>query len=146
MVTRVYQNARNRQTLNPGAGCGIMPSVAIKFKKIKPGMILYDRRRDTMGNTRMMTIREWPVEIFTVDPVTWTAVVSWNHNYRQIYDESRLTRLYSWSMHDPGVVVKTLTTGQVVRVSRKPGKKAIRAALVADAAWSEMMPVPKSHD
>lgn len=93
--------------------------MAIKFEKIKPGMMLYDRHAHKMGNTTLRTIGEWSVRILEVDATTRTAKVSWNGNPPETYRERALTRLYDWSMHDKCAEVTCGTFGRVSKVTKK---------------------------
>lgn len=68
--------------------------MAIKFEKIQPGMTLWDRHRVKMGNTTMSRLGEWRVEIFSVDAMSRTAVVRWNHNAPSVWGERQLAKLY----------------------------------------------------
>lgn len=72
--------------------------MAIKFEKIEPGMTLYDRHRERMGNTTMTRMGEWPVKIISVDTERRTAQVSWNGNRAETWRENRLRRLYRTKM------------------------------------------------
>ena len=69
--------------------------MAIKFDKIKPGMVLLDIHRTKMGNTTVSRWGLWKVRVISVDPVTRTAVVSWNSNPNQTWDAKRLQALYT---------------------------------------------------
>lgn len=66
--------------------------MSIKFERIKPGMILYDRHRyqTNGGGSRM---GEWKVEVLSVDTKARTAVVVWNNNKPETMNERRLSRL-----------------------------------------------------
>ena len=100
--------------------------MAIKFEKIKPGMVLYDRHRRRMGNTTMTTLGEWSVRIISVDPETRSATVSWNGNREERYTAHRLAKLYSWSMRNSEVCeMKTGYLGNVTSV-RKFTKKELK--------------------
>jgi hypothetical protein len=99
--------------------------MAIKFEKIQPGMKLYDRRKQTMGNTALRSLREWTVKIISVDPARRSAVVSWNGNRHQTYGEASLRKLYDWSMYGPDAEIKRgMFDSQVVSVKRKKKAKA----------------------
>jgi hypothetical protein len=69
--------------------------MAIKFEKIQPGMVLWDRHREKMGNTTMSRLGEWRVEVISVDAAHRNAVVSWNHNAPRVWSERQLTKLYA---------------------------------------------------
>ena len=96
--------------------------MAIKFEKITAGMTLYDRHRYTMGRTSMKSIGEWRVIVQSVDAELQCAEVSWNHNPVETWGRRRLERLYTWSMHDPGVHVKKGFVGNVYSVSKNGAK------------------------
>jgi hypothetical protein len=100
--------------------------MSIKFEKIKPGMVLYDRHRERMGNTTMSSIGEWRVRILSVDAEKRTAVVSWNGNRETTYYERSLTKLYDWSMYDEGVEVVKGMWGAVHSVRKAKKAKAAR--------------------
>jgi hypothetical protein len=100
--------------------------MAIKFEKIVPGMILYDRHSERMGNTTIRCVDEWKVKIVSIDPTTNTAEVQWNYNRPQTYDKRRLERLSTWSMYDEDVEVVRNFIGAVTRC-RKLTKKEIAA-------------------
>lgn len=72
----------------------------MKFEKIKPGMVLYDRHKYQAGNTTIRVLGEWPVEIVSLDTVTRTGMARWNHNPATRYRDFQLERLKSWSMYD----------------------------------------------
>lgn len=74
--------------------------MAIKFEKIEPGMILYDRHREQAGNTTMRRLGEWTVQIISVDPVKRTAETRWNGNRVKTMTKRSLEKLYNWSMYD----------------------------------------------
>ena len=97
--------------------------MAIKFEKIQPGMTLYDRHREKMGNTTISTIGEWAVKVLSVSPTEREAVVSWNGNPREVWFEHELRRLYDWSMNDPGVEVVRGIWDSVRSVKRPKAKK-----------------------
>lgn len=65
--------------------------MAIKFEKIRPGMTLYDVRRNTgYGHHKWST---WPVYIKDVDQEKRTVIASWNGNAPKVMRESQVTRL-----------------------------------------------------
>lgn len=68
--------------------------MAIKFEKIRPGMILLDIHRHKMGNTTMSEWGCWNVLVVSVDPATRTAMVRWNHNGEQCWSRRMLEKLY----------------------------------------------------
>jgi hypothetical protein len=69
--------------------------VAIKFEKVKPGMVLYDNHRTKMGNTTMSRMGEWPVFVREIDAERQRALVSWNCNPAQWYDRRRVEKLFA---------------------------------------------------
>jgi hypothetical protein len=72
----------------------------MKFEKIQPGMVLYDRHKYRAGNTTMRLLGEWDVRIVSVDPVTRTAEAHWNGNPATHWRERDLAKLKDWSMYD----------------------------------------------
>lgn len=94
--------------------------MAIKFEKIQPGMVLYDRRKGRMGNTMLRSISEWEVRVLSVDVENRVAMVTWNGNPRREYHEAELTRLSRWSMFDEDVTVTRGTMGAITDVRKKP--------------------------
>jgi hypothetical protein len=110
--------------------------MAIKFEKIKSGMVLYDRHRHRMGNTTMTDLGEWPVRILTVDQ--FGAEVVWNGNSHrpERWARRRLERLYDWSMDDPdeAVVERSSVMRIVLRVRRLPAAERKRLKAERDAA------------
>lgn len=91
----------------------------MKFEKIKPGMVLYDRHKYKMGNTHMRSIGEWPVRIIEVNSENRKALVSWNGNAPTWYWESQLSALKDWSMNDAcAEVTRSATLGAVYRVRK----------------------------
>lgn len=92
--------------------------MAIAFEMIKPGMTLYDRRRQPMGNTSLRSWVEWTVKVVSVDAVGRTAMASWNDNRPTAYPEWELTRLHDWSMRDPGVELTIGMAGSVTKIRR----------------------------
>lgn len=93
--------------------------MTIKFEKIQPGMVLYDRRKHRMGNTTLKTIGEWPVRIISLDAAKRSAEVSWNGNRTQIYFARDLVRLSEWSMYDDCAEVTRGAWDCVVKVTKK---------------------------
>ena len=68
--------------------CGIeniLKEVAMKFEKLKPGMVVYDVRRYKMGNTTVSSIGIWEVRIVSVDSESKTVVAEWNNNPAKKY-------------------------------------------------------------
>lgn len=65
----------------------------IKFEKIQPGMRLADIHRRKLGNTTASALGLWWVDIISVDPVAKTAVVRWNWNPPQVWNQKRLEKL-----------------------------------------------------
>jgi hypothetical protein len=92
----------------------------VKFEKIKPGMVLYDRHKYRAGNTTMRVLGEWEVRIVSVDTGARTAVASWNGNKEQEWSERRLAALKAWSMYDECAEVTRGMLGPVaVRKKRR---------------------------
>jgi hypothetical protein len=77
--------------------------MAIRFDRIKPGMTLYERHREKMGNTAIRSLCEWRVQILVVHEKERTALVSWNGNKPSIRSSRSLEKLYDWSMYDKSV-------------------------------------------
>lgn len=50
------------------------------LNRLKPGDILYEVRREKMGNVNMYRTGWWEVKIISVDLEKRTAEVSWNGN------------------------------------------------------------------
>jgi hypothetical protein len=67
----------------------------MKFEKITAGMVLYDVHSYRMGNTRLMSLGVWSVRVISVDQDKRSAMVSWNGNQPEIYNERSLGRLRS---------------------------------------------------
>ena len=65
----------------------------VAIATIKPGDVLYDVRRQKMGNTTMSRVAVWPVKIESIDHAAGIAVVRWNYNPPQKYRASDLRRL-----------------------------------------------------
>lgn len=97
--------------------------MAIKFEKIKPGMVLYDRHKYTMGNTTLRSLGEWPVRVLEVDGEKRRALVSWNHNRPEWVSERRLSGYSTWSMYDKDAEVTKGFLGNVSRVRRLTKKE-----------------------
>ena len=97
----------------------------MKFEKIRPGMVLYDRHRERAGNTTMSRLGEWAVRIVGVDSAKRSAVVSWNGNREQVYFESSLEKLKNWSMYGMDVIREEGLVG--TRSARKMTKAEIAA-------------------
>jgi hypothetical protein len=72
--------------------------MAIKFEKIVPDMVLYERKRQKMGNTTLTRVAEYAVRIISVNPTVRYAMVSWNGNAPEKFYERRLTKLYTKKM------------------------------------------------
>lgn len=68
--------------------------MAIKFEKIKAGDELFQKSRRRMGNTTVTEDAIFIVKIISVDPVTRTAMVSWNSNREELWGSRQLERLY----------------------------------------------------
>lgn len=115
--------------------------MAIKFEKIKAGMVLYDRHRERAGNTTMTRLGEWPVEIISVDPERRTAQVSWNTNRPETYGRHSLERLYSWSMYDKTEAERTEGWGGTSSCRRLPAAERKRRKAERDAkAFAKEIP------
>lgn len=67
--------------------------MAIKFDKVKPGMVLLDIHSGPMGNTTMREWGCWKVRIIAVD--TNGATVSWNGNPATRWTRRQIERLYT---------------------------------------------------
>jgi hypothetical protein len=91
----------------------------MKFEKLVPGMVLYQRRKQRMGNTSMRELAEFPVRIISVDPIDRSAVVSWNGNREETWYERRLSKLKDWSMHGDQAEVVKGAMGRVISVKKK---------------------------
>lgn len=65
----------------------------MKFDRIKPGMELLDIHAVRMGNTSMRRLGLWRVTIVSVDPVRRSAMVRWNCNPEQRWNERELAKL-----------------------------------------------------
>lgn len=64
--------------------------MTIKFEKIKPGMTLYDVRKNTgMSGGKWCT---WHVHIIEVNSEKRTVVASWNGNRPETMGENRVTK------------------------------------------------------
>lgn len=80
--------------------------MSVKYEKIQPGMVLYDRHRYHVGHTTMTALGEWNVRVRSLvagnpdQPSTIGAIVSWNSNWDEFWPRKRLEKLYSWSMYD----------------------------------------------
>jgi hypothetical protein len=66
----------------------------MKIEKLTPGQIVYDVRRQNMGNTTISTVAVFSVEIVSVDAEEGVVVASWNSNppqrfYRQTWSKWR---------------------------------------------------------
>ena len=93
----------------------------MKFDKIKPGMVLYDRHKYRAGNTTIRVLGEWPVRIISVDPERFSAVVSWNGNQPETWSSLSLMKLKDWSMYDDCAEITRGMLGPVaVRKKRNP--------------------------
>ena len=72
----------------------------MKFEKIEPGMILYDRHRVQAGNTTMRRMSEWGVIVVSVDKTRRCAEVRWNGNPPRTWYARALEKLKTWSRND----------------------------------------------
>jgi hypothetical protein len=88
--------------------------MAIKFAKIKPGMVLYDVHSYRMGNTTMRSLGCWEVNVKAVDERG--AVVSWNGNRDEHWDVRRLERLRAVEPE----MERTFFGGQRLKRRQKP--------------------------
>lgn len=75
--------------------------MAIKFDRLKPGDIVFDRHRQKMGNTTMSRLAEWRVKIVSIDYENRAAVVIWNGNSPKTWYARQLERCFRTSMHKP---------------------------------------------
>jgi len=64
--------------------------MAIKFEKIKPGMTLYDVRKNTGMTRNKWSV--WPVFVDEVDEENRTVMASWNGNAKEKMFEGRITK------------------------------------------------------
>lgn len=76
--------------------------MAIKFDRLKPGEIVFDRHRQKMGNTTMSRMGEWMVKIIEIDHGNRTALVRWNGNSPTTWTKRQLERCFRTSMHRAG--------------------------------------------
>lgn len=74
--------------------------MAIKFEKIQPGMTLFERHRERMGNTTMSRLGEWRIRVVSVNLADRTVTASWNGNPPLVYQEHAATKWFSWSMYE----------------------------------------------
>jgi len=93
--------------------------MAVKFEKVKPGMVLYDRHKYRMGNTTIRSIGEWEVRVLEVDSEKRTALCSWNGNRPETYFARDFAGLSTWSMYDDGVEVRRGICDSVISVKKK---------------------------
>lgn len=63
------------------------------FSTIKVGDVLFDCRRQKMGNTQMSRMATWRVVIKDVDADKRRALASWNGNKEEWWSERDLKRL-----------------------------------------------------
>lgn len=91
----------------------------MKLEKMQPGMKLYDRRKHRMGNTKVMTIGEWPVVIVSVDIPGQCVVAKWNYNPERCYYRKEAEKWSAWSMFDKDVEVTRGMCEQVTKVVRR---------------------------
>lgn len=68
--------------------------MAIKFEKIRAGMMLLDIHTHRAGNTSTRVLGLWPVKILSVDSSDRSAMVSWNGNAPCRWSERQLCALY----------------------------------------------------
>lgn len=68
--------------------------MAIKFEKIKPGMVLLDIHSEQAGNTTMRRLGCWKVEVVSVDTENECAAVRWNGNAARMWSKRQLEKLY----------------------------------------------------
>lgn len=69
--------------------------MAIKFEKVKPGMVLLDIHRQRMGNTTLSAWGLWHVRIIEVNEQQREAFVSWNDNRPEWWPARKIERLYA---------------------------------------------------
>ncbi|SRR6266851_2574006 len=94
----------------------------MKFERIKPGMVLYERHKHRMGNTTLRTLGEWSVRIVSIDE--HGAMASWNGNAPQRWFRNKLEKMTTWSMHDDCAEVVRGMFDCVVSVKLKKGHRA----------------------
>lgn len=68
--------------------------MAVSFNTLKVGEELMDIHSQRMGNTTMSELCKWRVVIKEIDAEGRRALVSWNSNTPQWWNENRLRRLY----------------------------------------------------
>jgi hypothetical protein len=84
---------------------------------IRIGVTYYERRRERMGNTALMTWCEWPV-VFDELPPGGAPIARWNQNPPAPW-YGRYRDLYEWSMDDPTQAMVTVGMwGAITRVRR----------------------------
>lgn len=97
--------------------------MALKFEKLHPGMVIYSRGRERMGNTKMKTITQYASVVVAVDAEMRRVTVRF-HGIEHSISEARLSRYFDWSMFDPAkAVIETNTCGAITKVRRISGKK-----------------------
>ena len=68
--------------------------MAVSFDRVYAGDVLYDVKRQKIGNTTMSHWVWWEVRIISIDHAKRKAVVSWNGNAPKEYCASDVARLY----------------------------------------------------
>lgn len=68
------------------------------ISKLRPEQVVYERRRQKMGNTTMTRVALYSIRIVEVDPEGRFVIASWNGNTPRKYHESAVKK---WLMKKP---------------------------------------------
>ncbi len=67
--------------------------MSVVWNTVKVGDVLWDSRREKMGNTTMSRLSSWPVRVISIDHEKGEAICSWNYNTPERYFKRSVERL-----------------------------------------------------
>ena len=68
------------------------------ISRLREGQVVYDRRTQQAGNTKMRRVAVWQVVIKEIDPEGKWVIASWNGNAARKFYPSSVKR---WLVNDP---------------------------------------------
>lgn len=72
----------------------------LKFEQIQPGDVLYERKRQKLGNTTASKVVEWSMRVIEVDRARWRALISWNGNPATWRYAGEISRYFRTSLRE----------------------------------------------
>jgi hypothetical protein len=95
---------------------------AMKFEKLKPGMVVYNVGRTKMGNTNISSVGVWKVRVISVAEDGRSVQASWNGNPPKTFYRREAEK---WREKEPllirsGFGCARLATREEIKAARAP--------------------------